>query len=160
MDGFGGNGRVRQAGSGGHDTYAYGGEQPVSPGLDHMLQSSPTARLFFSRGNVDALQDGIRYKVWLGSERTLVIGRQSDVELGVVMRSMYLQYGNNREGATLAQVRELNALVLDFCVPRVLGEARMYDQYRRDVSTLPTPMEHGEFSSMKGTRVLEQKSFF
>jgi hypothetical protein len=158
------NGRVRfDPSASGSEAFAYGGEQPVSAGLEHQLKTSQIARLFFSRTNVDALQDGIRYKVWTSSSKKLVIGRQSEVELGIVMRSTYLQNSKNAEGTrdgVVAQVRDLNALVLDYCVPKIVQEASMYQQFLRDASTLPTPMSHGEFASMKGSRVLEQKGFF
>jgi hypothetical protein len=154
------NGRVQLVDVGSAVPFEYGGDQPVSAGMDHQLKTSPVARLFFSRKNVDALQDGIRYKVWLASQRTLVIGRQSDVELGLIMRSIYLQYAVNMEHDVVEQVRVLNVATLDFCVPRVMQEASVYARYRKDVSTMPMPMAWGEFASMKGTRVLEQKAFF
>lgn len=133
--------------------------------------------LFFSAENVDALQEAIRYRVFVGSSGRFTIGRQSDRELAIVMRSIYLQDTSGRSAqpaqaqrrvayherrgraAALEEVRALNRQVLDFCVPRVLEEVRMNAQYLRDVSTLPQPLDRGEFSSSKGTRVLETTSF-
>ena len=39
------------------------------------------------------------------------------------------------------QVDQLNQLVLDYCIPQVLGEAKGYMHYLKDVSTLPTPLD-------------------
>ena len=129
----------------------------ASSSLSHQLRLDETAvgRLFFSRVNVDALQHGLRYRVHTASGGALTIGRQSDVELGIVMRSVYMQNGRNGAGDPLEEVRELNGIVLDWAVPRVTAAAEQYLRYRTDVARLPEPMPRGEFASNKGTRVLE-----
>lgn len=111
--------------------------------------------LFFSQLNVNALQQGIRNMVAKRSSGEFVIGNQSEVELQVVMRSIYLQEARHLTEDVVAQVRELNAKVLDFCVPRILEEIRMYKYYKNDVSKLPIPLDRGSFVSAKGTRVNE-----
>ena len=126
------------------------------------ISGSRVASLYFSQTNVDALQHGIRYGVYRDSDGRHVIGRQSDVELAVVMRSVYLEHGRNlqdTEELVLQQVRALNKLVLDYCVPRILGEANMYIRYRHDVSTLPVPLPRGELATTKGDRTLVMKDF-
>ena len=120
---------------------------------------NPLARLFFSRENMDALQQGIRYLVFKKSCEKHVIGNQSDIELSIVMRSVYLQYAEFKPFGLLEQVRELNNIVLNYCVDKVLQEIRMYQQYKTDISQLPVPMDRGEFVSAKGTKVLENKNF-
>lgn len=132
--------------------------------LKNTVHAKPSAvsELFFSTMNVDALHDAIRYRVFVESgDRRLVIDRQSDVELGIIMRSVYLQEAKDDDsGDIVAQVRALNASILEFCVPRILQEADMYMHYRRDVSTLPVPLDRGELATMKGDRTLEFKRFF
>lgn len=133
--------------------------------LGRDLQPTDVARLFFAAVNVEALQHGIRYGVYRQSGGArLVVGRQSDRELGIIMRSVYLQQARNSATASdlaalLAQVRELNAHVLQYCVPRVAREALMYRTYLRDASTLPDPLPRSELATMKGQRTLELKSF-
>ena len=124
------------------------------------LRTKPTAvsRLFFSSANVGALQDGIRYRVYVDTEGKTVIGRQSDTELGVIMRSIYLEWADNTDTDVLEQVRFLNSHTIDFCVPRIIQEVSMFRQYKKDVSTLPTPMDRGQIASMKGSRTLEMRS--
>ena len=131
--------------------------------LTHVWSSkdvSPATRLFTSQTNLEALQHGIRYRVYVDSGGKHVVGRQSDTELAVVMRSILLQYGENDAGGNaLAQVRSLNARVLDFCVPRILSELLAYQHYLTDVSTLPVPLERGQIASTKGDKTLELRSF-
>ena len=49
--------------------------------------------------------------------------------------------------------------MLDYCVPQILGELKMYAAYREKVSTLPVPLDMGKNESVKGTKVLELKEF-
>ena len=122
---------------------------------------SAATRLFMSRANVDALQQGIRYRVYVQSGSRHVIGRQSDAELAVVMRSVLLQHGRNADDVSaVAQVRALNAEVLGFCVPRIISELVGYEGYLDDVSSLPVPLERGQIASTKGDRSLQMSSFF
>lgn len=120
---------------------------------------TPLNDLFFSQRNVDALQLGIRNMVANKTNNEFVIGNQSEVELQVVMRAIYLSHAKHLPYDIVGQVRELNAKVLDYCVPRILEEIRMFNHYKNDVSKLPTPMDRGQFSSAKGTRFLERKEF-
>jgi hypothetical protein len=129
----------------------------------HNMAPTDVSRMFFSRKNVDALQEAIRYRVWVDSSGRHVISRQSDTELGVVMHSIYVQQSRNVQGDAadvLGQVRELNAAVLAWCVPRIVGEADGYLRYRSDVANMPVPMEHGAIVTSKGARQLEFRSFF
>jgi hypothetical protein len=115
--------------------------------------------LFFSPENIDALQDAIRYRVYVETQNKFVIGRQSDQELKIVMRSMYLQFGIYNNSDCVSQVRVLNAKVLDWVVPEVLNNVLQYSRYKYDASTLPMPMDRAPLMTNKGTKVLEIKSF-
>lgn len=121
--------------------------------------NTPLNSLFFSRENINALQQGIRYLVAKHSDNKFIVGNQSEVELQIVMRAVYLNDAKHKPTGIIEQVKELNKLVLDYCVPRILEEVKMYNYYKNDVSQLPMPLERGQFSSAKGTRVLESREF-
>lgn len=132
--------------------------------LQHITQLSRVGQIFMSDMNGDALQDAIRYRVYVESGSEYVIGRQAEAELSTVMRSILLQFGRNDDSSTasiLHQVRELNARVLEFCVPRILREVDGWMQYRRDASQTYVPMRYGEAVSNKavGSRTLEARDF-
>lgn len=117
------------------------------------------SELFFSEQNINALQQGIRYRVYVETNGKFVIGRQSDQELKVIMRSIYLQYSRNMPHNCLEQVKELNKFVLDWAVPEVLSNVKQFDTFKRDASTLPVPLERAPLVTTKGTKVLEQKKW-
>jgi Family of unknown function (DUF5761) len=127
------------------------------------MELNETAVLFMSSFNLDAIQQGLRYQVYVKSEGQHTIGRQSDTELIAIMRSVYLQYGRNTTlsdgSADLNEIRRLNGIVIDFCVKKILSEIDMYLRYRSDITALPTLMDRGEFVSSKGSRMLFQNEF-
>lgn len=123
--------------------------------LKTILSKNEVSDLFFSRKNLDFLHDAIRYLVYEKSCKKHIIDKQSETELVIIMRSIYLQYTQSKPYSVAQQVKELNTQVLNYCVPRILQEINQYIYYRNDISTLPVPMDRGTFMSTKGTKVLE-----
>lgn len=121
-------------------------------------QANDLSRVFFSPENTEALQQGIRYLVWKKSCKKHVIGKQSETELHIIMRSIYLQYAEHHPYNILEQVRQLNTLVLNYCVQKILEEINIYTYYRKDIAQLPVPMDRGQYISSKGSKVLETKN--
>lgn len=117
------------------------------------------SNLFFSEKNIEALQIGLKNKVLEKSEGSYKIGKQSETELKIIMRSIYLQYSKNTSEKIIDQVRELNKLVLEWAVQEIMSNIKQHEVYRQDISTLPLPLERAQLTSQKGTRVLEIKSF-
>lgn len=131
----------------------------VSEATVGQIQTNPLSDLFFCENNINLLQDAIRYRIWVETDKKYVIGRQSDTELKVVMRSIYYQNAMHQTTDLVGQVRNLNTKVLEWVIPEVLSNVKQYEVYRKDASTLPMPMERGALATSKGTRVLEQKRF-
>jgi hypothetical protein len=86
-----------------------------------IIQPTALTQLFFSRINMDRIQNQIRYKVYLVSNGEYTIDRQSDTELEIVMRSIYLQYSQNLNCRLAEQVDNLNKLCVDWAVPRIMS---------------------------------------
>ena len=143
----------------------------VSRDFEHTAVSS----VFFSKVNIDALQKGIMNTVYNKSNGKYNVGRQSDIELKIIMRSFYFNslnnnipnfledivYGNpNDKDYVLQQVRSLNKSVINWAVPQILANVQQFEKYKSDVSSLPMPMERPSFLSKAGTKSLELQSFF
>jgi hypothetical protein len=126
-------------------------------GIEHSISQNEVNSLFFSQRNVDALQHGIRYTIY--NKINTVIDNQSERELRVIMRSMYLQYARNLPANIIEQVRELNVKVLDYVIPKLIIEVKQYDTYIKDASSLPVPMGRGLNTSTTGTKFLHLKEF-
>lgn len=126
--------------------------------LKTQVDTTPVSELFFSQKNVDALHEAIRYLVYKYSSCRHVIDRQSDTELIVIMRGVYFDYAKNVPFNVLDQVRDLNALVLDFCVPRILREIGMYMKFKKELLKNPVPTARPEYVSSAGTKSLQPNS--
>ncbi len=124
-----------------------------------MMATTHVSQLFFSVKNVEALQHGIRYGVYKRTCKRHVISNQSNDELKVIMRSVYLQHSKNLSYDILEQVRELNGKVLNYAIDYVVKELDMYERYRKDVSALPVPLERGVFESSAGLKSGTFKGF-
>lgn len=118
------------------------------------LECNLLNQVFFSQENIDLIQEQIRYQVWNASERKFVIGRQSDTELELIMRSMYFQYGKNIPYNIKEQVIELNDLVVQDCVPKILSQVEQHIGYLFDASTNPVPLSHPVSMSSTGRKQL------
>jgi len=108
----------------------------------------------FSLKNIDLLQQGIRNKILNVTYGKINISRQSDDELKIIMRSIYFQYGQNRNINIIEQVLELNTLVIEWSVPQIISNFKQSQQYIKDISTLPEPLERSILPSTKGTKTL------
>lgn len=127
--------------------------------MKSIFSTNQVSIVFFSQLNVDMLQEGIRYGVYKKSCKKFIIDRQSPTELRLVMRSIYLQWSKNRQYGIIDQVKELNKIVLDFCIPRILQEIYIYSRYTKDINQLPPPISRGEYVSSKGSKTLEYNDF-
>ncbi len=128
--------------------------------IKNIHQKNTLNQIYFSKDNINALQQGIRYLVYKKSCGKYIIDNQSETELGIIMRSVYLQYGEYKDYNVLEQVKDLNKIVLNYCVDKILQEIKMYIHYKNDITNLPEPISRGEFISSKGTKVLEIKNFY
>ena len=70
-----------------------------------------------------------------------VIGDQNEDTLKIIMRNTFLQYSSNKPHRITEQIVALNKLVVDYCAPQILSEAKAYTRYKHDVNTIATPME-------------------
>ena len=102
---------------------------------------------FFSQQNINIIQNGIRAGVYKLSNGQYTIGPQDCDALKIVMRSIYLQHSANKPTDVTSQIRELNKMVLDYCIKQVYSEAQGYMIYINDVSTLAIPIAHPVMSN-------------
>ena len=114
---------------------------------------------FFSKENVQLLQNGIRAGVYEMSNGQYKVGEQSCDELMMIMRSTFLQSSLNQPNDVRGQIATLNNLVLDYAVAQVYSEAQGYLKYKHDVSTLAVPLATPIMSST-GDKQLQLKHFF
>ena len=124
------------------------------------VMATPLNQAYFSPANVQIIQNKIRKAVFDRSNGEFVIDNQSVDELMIVMRGMYLQYCKNLPDRIPEQIAELNQMVSDWCVPKILAECSMHKTYLHDIQNLPVPMQSPVYMSMKGTKSATLDRFF
>jgi hypothetical protein len=123
-------------------------------------QSSTLSDLYFSQANIDYVQAEIISRVYDKTQRQNQIGKQSEDELLIVMRSTYLQHGKNIETHLDEQVDKLNELVLGYCVDNVYTNLIQYLSYIDDITKDQPVLDRPQSFNVKGDRSLQPKHFF
>ena len=121
--------------------------------------------LFFSKKNIDNLQNVIKYLVY--KETSYTIDDQSVNELLIIMRSIFLEYSAHPklidenmsidEKNMLLQkytneVKRLNELVINTVVPKIVSQMLQYVNYLKDASQQPQYMDRPVNDSVSGER--------
>jgi hypothetical protein len=107
-----------------------------------LWDETPLSNMYFSRANIQILQNGIRAGVYHKSNGQYTIGPQDCDSLKIIMRSVFLQNSSNQINNIQQQIEELNKMVLNFCIQQVYSEAQGYMKYIDDASTLVVPIAH------------------
>jgi hypothetical protein len=124
-----------------------------------LWDNTDLSKAFFSRENIQIIQNGIRAGVYELSNSQYVIGDQDCDSIKIIMRSVFLQYSANKPSNIPQQIEELNKMVLNYCIQQVYSEAQGYMKYVDDVSSLVVPIAHPVQTSNKDKQ-LELKSWF
>jgi hypothetical protein len=122
--------------------------------------ATPLNKLFFSPANVQIVQNKLRRDVYDRSGGEFLIDNQSVDELLIIMRAMYLQYGKNQPTHIAEQIQDLNQLVVDWAVPKILSECSMHKTYLYDIQNMPIPLSQPVHISQKGTKSSSFDRFF
>ena len=108
---------------------------------------------FMSARNIAFLNHAIIEGVFDATQGGLRIGRQSQSELMTIMRSVHAEEARHLPSATGKQVAALNASVLQYCIPRIVSEAKMHHFYMRDRNQgTREPIQRSVMTSTTGSR--------
>jgi hypothetical protein len=124
----------------------------------HMLSSSLLSNTYFSLENIEIIQNAIRSEIYKKTNNTYIIDKQNYDQIKIVMRSVFLQYALHRDDNIRQQIEDLNKIVIDYCVKQCYSELISYIKYKRDITTLPVPIDHPTYFSTDKT--MELNHFF
>jgi hypothetical protein len=153
------NGRINLLNAPNHMVLFDRSPTPFKEAMAGNWENTPLSNLFFSPQNQQTLQNGLRAGVYHMSNQKYVIAPQSNDDLKIVMRSIFMQYSSNQPGNITQQINELNKAVLNYSVPQIYGEAKGYLRYLHDASTLVVPLST-PVNTVSYDKTLELKPFF
>jgi len=105
---------------------------------------------YFSKKNIDLIQIRMIEKVFI--KTGYKIKRQSDTELKLIMRSIFLQYSKNIKININQQILDLNNLVYRYALPNIISNLKQFLGYSKHISTLPIPLNLPKNLSIKGNK--------
>lgn len=123
------------------------------------FNESNLSRAYFSRENIQIVQNAIRASVYRKSNGQYLIGDQNCDTIKIIMRSTFLQNSVNLPNNITQQIQDLNDLVVEYCVKDIYSEAQAYINYKRDVSTMYTPIDRPIVADVDD-KTLELKKWF
>lgn len=128
--------------------------------VGHLHKATPLNEVFFSQDNLDKLQKDIEDQVYLMSGNKYRIGRQSDDELKLIMRSYYLMYSENNPANVAAELADLNSRVVGYASGKIFSEVDFHQFYLNDLQEFAPAIANPTNVHVYGTRTGELKSFF
>jgi hypothetical protein len=114
---------------------------------------------FFSAGNIQIIQNGLRAGVYELSKGKFSITPQNIDQLKVIMRTMFYQYARFSQEPIPEQISQINKHVLDYVIPYLYNEAIAYVKYCEDQSTLVVPLDLPK-QNERDYKPLEFKRYF
>lgn len=123
------------------------------------FQDSTLSLAYFSKDNIQIVQNAIRAGVYEVSKHQYVIDNQNGDNLKIIMRSVFLQSSTNLANQITQQIQALNDLVVEYCVKQIYSEAQAYVNYKRDASTMYTPIDRPTQPDFNN-KTLELKHWF
>ena len=117
------------------------------------------SNVFFSKDNIQIIQNSLRAEVYRLSNGEYTISQQDNDELKIIMRALYLESAVNLPTNIREQVTTLNQHVVNHCVPKLMNEVSAYLKYKRDASNMYTVMTWPAYDNVKG-KTLEMKPWF
>jgi len=103
-------------------------------------EDTALSKAFFSKSNMQIIQNGLRAGVYDMSNKQYIIGQQSCDNLKIIMRAMFLEHSANLPNNIPNQIDDLNNIILNYCIPKIFSEAKGYIKYKEDASTLVVPL--------------------
>jgi hypothetical protein len=127
-----------------------------SESMKGIIEPTILSGVFFSRKNIDNLHT----KIKVGIKRILNydINNQSEEEIQIIMRSIYLQLSKNTDCDIQKQVTDLNKEVLNYCISNIYTNIKQYLGYIRNLSdvsdfVMPPPEETNIAGNKRGYRM-------
>jgi hypothetical protein len=127
--------------------------------LEGLWEDSSLSNAYFSRENLEIVQNAIRKGIYDKTNGQYVIDNQDCDSLKTIMRGVYLEHSANLPTNITQQIVELNKIVINFCTQQIYSELRAYVQYLHDASTLVVPIAHPIMSTL-ADKQLELKPWF
>jgi hypothetical protein len=118
----------------------------ISESISHTQEATPLSQQYFSSRNLNLVQNNIIQTIRL---KGFDIGRQDDLQVQIIMRSIFLSFSKNLYQDIQQQINKLNEMVVEEAVKKIIPEIKQYIQYIKDISTPRHIISHSQHISSK-----------
>jgi len=122
--------------------------------LKGVQEESILSKVFFHPKNVDLVQKQIIMEVFRQTNGEYLIEKQSEADLEIIMRSIFIQRARHLPNNIRDQISELNNLVVDETVPDIVSEIKAYFGYLERAFGPMQVMDRPQNSSKTGLKTL------
>ena len=129
-------------------------------GIGGLIEKTKLSTMFFSKSNINLLQKLIKYNV--KKETNKIISEQSNEELFIIMKSIFLNEANlgvKTNSCIKKELRKLDLLVVNECTKKIITQIKQHIIYLDNINNLAVPMERAESTNIKGTKINELNRF-
>lgn len=136
------------------DSYYIGGNSSLALRSVNM-KNTPVSELFFSAENISRIQKKIKTSVYrLSNGKFRMDIDQNEMDLILVMRSVYLDNAKHLDKHIVRQVKALNQLLLNELMPDIMSNIKQYYGYLKEINEPLQPMPRPLNVSGAGRKVL------
>jgi hypothetical protein len=106
--------------------------------------------IFFSKENIDIIQNKLISEVYKKSQGKYSIGYQKNEHLIQIMEDIFKTYNNNVD----EDINVLNIRVVNYCLPYIFNQIISFIKWQYDSNTPIIPLPLPETTSMAGKKTL------
>ncbi len=111
-------------------------------------------KVFFSPENIAIVQNNLKRNVYTTSGNKFLIPDQSEQDLIVVMRAVFLTNASHNNTPIKEQIAELNKIVVDNLTPNILSTIQFNNEYLRIINNPISPIDRPKNVSSAGNKTL------
>ena len=129
--------------------------------IEGISESTIISQIFLSEKNINLIQ--IKIINIINNQYKYKISKQSNKELIIIMRSIYLNNATNNysnKNELKNEMERLNKLVINYCIKNIINNIKSHELYLKKINNDLTPINLPSSTNIKGDKQLELKSFF
>ena len=134
--------------------------------IEGISERNLLSNIYFSKKNKDLIQ--LKIINTIKKDYNYKISKQSDAELLIIMRCIYMDNSTNyykTKEDLKNEIKRLNKLIIDYCVKNIVNNIKEYELYLEKIDnpydTIQiNPIDRSINTNSKGEKTLELKPFF
>ena len=128
-----------------------------STNMTGTMGETELSEMYFSQSNIDSLQNDIITGVFNVSNKKIC--KQSEEELLIIMRSIFIQHAKHLDYNFQEQINELNSRVLSYSIKNIHSSIKQYIGYIDSITKEQTVMDMPKNVSITGDKTLMPNYF-